>query len=223
MIKVLSNVLTEQQVQEVTQLLKNGEFVDGKTTAGRYAKSVKQNLQWQADGESMERVNQFVTGILAKHPDFASLCYPKYLAPFLISKSQHNGHYGQHVDDALLISDSVTRSDLSCTVFLCNPDEYEGGELCFDYHGLALSYKLNAGDVIIYPSTTLHEVKPVSKGCRTVAVSWIESYVRDVEKREILFDLDQSRQQIFAESGKSNTFDLLSKSHANLLRRWAET
>lgn len=223
MIKILPKVLDVEQVRHIHQLLEQGEFVDGKLTAGWHAKDVKQNLQWQAHSEMMNTLNHFISERLANDTLFTTTTYPKYLAPFIVSKSLNNGYYGRHVDDALLAGDGISRSDISCTIFLSDAKDYQGGELCFDYHGLDLKYKLDAGDVIIYPSTTVHEVRPVTQGCRTVAVSWIESYIRDASKREVLYDLDQSRQQVLSQLGKGETFDLLAKSHANLLRRWAQT
>jgi PKHD-type hydroxylase len=130
--------------------------------------------------------------------------------------------YGAHVDDAIMGGDRPMRTDVSVTVFLVNADQYEGGELVMDQTGGETSYKLNAGDVIASPSNTLHEVKPVTGGTRTVAVTWVQSMVRDPAHREILFDLDTARRRTFQAHGKTREFDLMSKSHANLMRMWAE-
>ncbi|WP_413694178.1 Fe2+-dependent dioxygenase [Psychromonas sp. KJ10-2] len=141
----------------------------------------------------------------------------------MISQSQHSGGYGDHVDDALMGSEAILRSDLSCTLFLSNPDDYQGGELVFSFGAQQLSYKLPAGHAIIYPSTSLHRVNPVTEGVRHVGITWLESYIRHADQREVLQDLDNARREIMKTQGKSNAFDKISKSHANLLRLWAET
>lgn len=223
MIKKIQNVLNSDQLSAIHQLLELGHFEDGKLTAGWHAKGVKQNRQWHAKDSLQEELDIALSQALVKQPLFTSLTYPKYMAPFMVSQSGDGGHYGIHVDDALLGAEHISRSDISCTVFLSDPDTYDGGELCIEHQGVELSFKLDAGAAIIYPSTTLHQVKPVTRGVRTVAVSWIESYVRDAAAREILYDLDTSRQQVLGTMGKGETFDRLVKSHANLLRRWADT
>lgn len=223
MILKLHQVLNAQQIQAIEQCLSMGRFEDGKATAGWAAKRVKNNQQWCADEALMDEVNNQLVHALARHPDFACATYAKDLAPFLLSESRHGGGYGEHVDDALMGEAHITRTDISCTIFLSAPEDYEGGELQMQLMGQAFSYKLNAGDAIIYPSTTLHQVAPVTNGCRRVAVTWIESHVRDAAKREVLYDLDVARKQIMQSEGKSATFDRVHKSHANLLRQWAET
>lgn len=223
MIIRLADVLNQQQRDELQQFLTTGQFEAGSLTAGWHAKGVKQNEQWHAPAEQMQALNDWLTARLAAHPEFAGATYPKYTAPFICSRSQNGGHYGDHIDDALMSAEQITRSDISCTIFLSEPDEYEGGDLVMDFGGETLRFRLPAGHAIVYPSTTLHRVKPVTSGTRMVAVSWIESYIRDAGKREILRDIDQARRAIMSTDGKNDAFDKLSRSHANLLRMWAET
>ncbi|WP_160064018.1 Fe2+-dependent dioxygenase [Psychromonas sp. L1A2] len=223
MITILENVLSEDELKQIHQTLSRGTFHAGDETAGWAAKSVKKNLQWYADPELETDLSNTMTTKLVTHPDFATTTYAKKIAPFLFSESKDSGGYGNHVDDALMGADSIIRSDISCTIFLSDPKDYSGGELVFSIGAQALSYKLSAGQAIIYPSTTLHRVEPVTEGVRSVAVTWLESYVRDTEKRGILGDLDLARRNIMTTQGKNSAFDQVSRSHANLLRLWAET
>ena len=132
----------------------------------------------------------------------------------------HDGmEYGTHVDDPIMYN---LRSDVSFTLFLSDPQTYEGGELVMETSGGEQAYKLNRGDMIAYPSTTLHRVNPVTSGERMAAVGWSQSYVRDQNQREILWELDVARRGIFEKEKKSREFDVISKAHANLLRMWAD-
>ena len=130
--------------------------------------------------------------------------------------------YGSHTDNALMGDADLMRSDLSLTLFLSSPNIYSGGELIIEGSQGEASFKLEAGSMVIYPSTTLHRVEPVTRGERLVAVTWVQSLIRDCQDREILFDLDTARQVIFEQYGKTPAFDLISKSHANLLRKWVD-
>ena len=223
MITILDNVLDKDALISIHNTLKLGHFYAGSDTAGWAASSVKTNQQWQADAELEAEITNTLTTHLVTHPQFSTSTYAKKIAPFLISQSQLSGGYGNHVDDALMGQDSILRSDLSCTLFLSNPDDYQGGELVFSFGAQQLSYKLPAGHAIIYPSTSLHRVNPVTEGVRHVGITWLESYIRHSEQREILQDLDNVRRDIMQSQGKNAAFDKISKSHANLLRLWAET
>jgi len=140
----------------------------------------------------------------------------------LFSRYENGMSYGRHVDNALMGNQEFLRSDVSFTLFLSSPSTYKGGELVIESSDGDRTYKLEGGSAIIYPSSTLHQVEPVTEGVRLAAVGWIQSLVRDPNEREILFDLDTTRRSIFAKEGKTIEFDLISKSYANLLRKWAE-
>ena len=141
----------------------------------------------------------------------------------LISRYEAGMSYGQHVDNAVMgTGQSRYRSDISLTVFLCDPGTYEGGELTLCDLEEERSFKLELGSAVIYPSNKLHRVEPVTKGVRLVAVAWVQSLIRDTHKREILFDLDTVRRSLFKKQGKTIELDLISKSHSNLLRQWSE-
>jgi PKHD-type hydroxylase len=140
----------------------------------------------------------------------------------LFSRYEAGMSYGRHIDNALMGNQDFLRSDVSLTLFLNSPSTYEGGELVIESTDAEQAYKLEAGSVIVYPSSTLHRVEPVTEGVRLVAVAWVQSLVREPSQREILFDLDTVRRAIFTKQGKTIEFDLISKSYANLLRKWAD-
>ena len=144
---------------------------------------------------------------------------PRHVTPLLFSRYHDGMEYGTHVDDPLMYN---LRSDVSFTLFLSDPATYTGGELVMETSGGEQAYKLNRGDMIAYPSTTLHRVNPVTSGERMAAVGWSQSYVRDQNQREILWELDVARRAIFDKEKKSREFDIISKAHANLLRMWAD-
>ena len=144
---------------------------------------------------------------------------PKALTPLLFSRYETGMHYGSHVDDALM---GGMRTDVSFTLFLSDPKSYDGGELTIESASGEETFKLDAGALVAYSATSLHRVADVTRGARLAAVGWARSLVRDPARRELLFDLDSARRQMFAREGKSAEFDLVSKSVANLLRMWVE-
>jgi PKHD-type hydroxylase len=184
---------------------------------------VKNNAQLQS-GETARQASALIHQALARSAVFNAAVRPRHIRPMLFSRYSGGQNYGAHVDDALMGSgESLTRSDVSLTVFLGDAESYEGGELVIEGTGGEQSFKLDAGSVITYPSNTLHYVAPVTSGTREVAVTWVQSLVREPAHREMLFDLDTARRSLFQREGKSREFDLISKTHANLLRQWAET
>lgn len=223
MIICIGNVLTADELAMIQALLKSAHFVDGKVTAGWHARLVKENTQLPKDSPVLEEVRSLILQAIQRNPLFRMAARPKRIHPLLISRYEAGMAYGTHTDDALMRGQGqVMRSDLSFTLFLNAPEDYQGGELIIDSPQGEQDYKLPAGSMIVYPSSTLHRVEAVTGGQRLAAVSWVQSLVRDPHEREILFDLDTVRQSIFEQSGKTREFDLLSKTHANLLRKWAE-
>jgi PKHD-type hydroxylase len=221
MILCMGNVLTLDDLDQVTTALQKAEFVDGKLTAGWHARLVKHNLQAQ-DSETSRSLKQCLVDAIWRNALFQMAVRPKVLRSPLLSRYEPGMSYGTHVDNALMGDPNPMRSDVSLTLFLSSPDEYDGGELVIEDSLGERPFKLDAGSMIIYPSTTLHRVEPVTRGVRLVAVSWVQSYVRDPGDREILFELDTARKALFEQYGKTPEFDLISKSHANLLRKWVE-
>lgn len=217
----IPNVLDAATLAEIRSLALALEYGPGAATAGWHAREVKSNEQ-ALPGAGLERVRAIVVGALQANAVVRSMALPRRVFPPLLSRSGVGQGYGTHVDDAFVGGLSGLRSDLSLTLFLSDPATYDGGELVVETITGEDAAKLAAGDAVLYPSTTLHRVAPVTHGERLVAVTWIESRVRDAGRREILFDLDRARRMLFEREGKTPAFDLVTKSYSNLLRRWAE-
>lgn len=219
MILCIKSLLQPDDLHIIRQAVADSLFVDGRITAGWHAKRVKNNQQAMADQEGIQEAGERVSGAMAVNDLFRLAARPKEISPFLFSRYREGMSYGSHVDDASMHG---MRTDLSFTIFLCCPQDYEGGELVLDLHHGEQDFKLEAGDMVLYPSTTLHRVEPVIKGERLVCVGWVQSLIRRSDQRELLFDMETARLALFKKEGKSQEFDLLSKSLSNLLRMWAE-
>ena len=216
---VIGNVLSGAEVKTVIAALKRARFVDGRATAGFAARTVKNNRQAAGSDRSLETVRKLIAARILGNEVFRLAVRPKALSSLLFSRYEKSMHYGTHIDDALI---DGMRSDVSFTLFLSDPKEYYGGELTIESASGDETFKLAAGSLVAYPSTTLHQVANVTRGARLAAAGWARSYIRDAARRELLFDLDTARRQMFARDGKSAEFDLVSKSCANLMRMWAE-
>lgn len=219
MIICIQGILPKVQVEELVRIMSASIFVDGRTTAGWHARLVKNNLQIEAQDPAFETARAMVEQALMRNDVFRSAARPRQLSPMLFSKYVKDMEYGAHVDDAYM---GDLRSDLSYTLFLNRPQDYDGGELVMDLTQGEQAYKLEAGDLILYPSTTLHRVNPVLRGTRLAAVGWVRSMIRRSDQRALLFDLENARLGLFQREGKSAEFDLLSKTMSNLLRMWGE-
>ena len=222
MIFSIDHVLTSEELKFLVESLEQADFVDGKTTAGWHAKFVKNNMQLNSEATYASDLRELVKTALKRNALFQSALQPKIIHSMLFSRYEKGMSYGRHVDNALMGNQEFLRSDVSFTLFLSSPSTYKGGELVIESSDGDRTYKLEAGSAIVYPSSTLHQVEPVTEGVRLAAVGWVQSLVRDPNEREILFDLDTTRRSIFAKEGKTIEFDLISKSYANLLRKWAE-
>ncbi len=222
MIFCIADVLTPEELETTLTLLQQAEFVDGKTTAGRYVKSVKNNQQIKTDTEITSDLRSLVLEALKRNELFQVAARPKIIRPIIFNRYDVGMYYGSHFDNAIMGDESISRTDVSLTLFLTDPDTYQGGELVIETSLGEQSFKLDAGSAIVYPSSTLHRVETVTEGTRWAAITWIQSLVRDPSQREILFDLDTARRSIFQQYGKTIEFDLIAKSHANLLRKWAD-
>lgn len=208
----------EQTVAMVEQLRGAGEaWKPGSETAGWHARTVKNNAQLDRDSALHQHLATAVQEQLQAHPLVQAAAFPRRIHGILFSRSGVGEGYGRHVDNAWMAGG---RSDLSFTLWLSGPDAYQGGELVLESPSGEEAFRLPAGHALIYPSTLLHRVAPVSQGERLVAVGWIESRIRHGDQREILFDLDTARRALFARDGKDEVFDLISRSYSNLLRFW---
>ncbi|MDY6938759.1 MAG: Fe2+-dependent dioxygenase [Cyanobacteriota bacterium] len=222
MIFAIDDVLTPEELQQLDEHLDPKDFIDGKLTAGWHAKLVKHNTQLSKKADYTKKLTEMVSSALWRNPLFKVATQPKTIHSMLFSCYKAGMSYGSHVDNALMGNRSFLRSDVSLTLFLSDPADYEGGELIIENIDGERTYKLTSGSAIVYPSGALHRVAPVTEGMRLVVVAWVQSLVRDPMQREILFDLDTVRRSVFQQSGKTLEFDLISKTHSNLLRRWAE-
>jgi len=221
----IARVFDEAALARVRLLLDAARFDPGGRTAGWHARLVKDNAQAAADDPRVAEAAGLVAAALRAHPVFQAAVLPRRLRPVTFARYRAGQAYGPHVDDAVMgLEDAAgpLRTDLAVTVFLAPRADYQGGALVLDTPGGELAWTLEAGDALAYPATTLHHVAPVTAGERLVALTWVQSLVRDPAAREILFDLDAARRAVFEREGKSPTFDRIAKSHANLLRRWAE-
>ena len=222
MIFRIPNLLSPKELAQINEVLAAAEFVDGKLTAGWHAKAVKHNQQLKAAVPEAKDLKKKVRSALLRHPLFQAAVRPKEIHTLLFSRYGEGMSYGRHTDNALMGGQAFHRSDVSFTLFLNSPAEYDGGELVLEGADDEQTYKLEAGMAIVYPSSTLHRVEPISRGTRLVAVGWVQSLVRDPAQREILFDLETARRSLFAKQGKTDEFDLISKSLSNLLRAWID-
>ena len=216
---LIAGILSPDDLKLVRQAFEKAQFVDGRETAGWAAKTVKNNLQAKAGDPALDGVRTLVAERLRTHSLFQLAARPRHITPLLFAQYRDTMTYGTHVDDALM---QGIRTDISFTLFIDEPETYEGGELVIETSAGENPIKGPAGSVYMYPSNTLHRVDAVTSGTRRVAVGWAQSHVRNGEQREILFDLDTSRRTLFDRQGKTAEFDLMSKSVANLLRMWMD-
>ena len=192
------------------------DWEDGKKTAGSHASMVKNNLQLNRNNEISKKIAQLINKKILSSQLIKSFSLPQRIHGIFFTKSSNNMHYGRHIDNPYM---SSGRSDLSFTLSLTNKDFYKGGELIIETMNSEEKFKLNAGEIIIYPSSYLHSVSEVISGERLVCVGWIESYVKSTEEREYLFDLDAAARGLLAKHGRSDELDLIFKSYSNLLRK----
>lgn len=222
MMLTIPDVLTSEELNSVVSSLNTADFVDGKATAGWHAKLVKQNTQLKNEANYSQDLKETIKNVLRRNTLFQIAVQPKLIHSMLFSRYEVGMSYGSHIDNALMGGQEFLRSDVSLTLFLSPPSSYGGGELVIESVEGETTFKLEAGSAVVYPSSSLHRVNPVTEGVRLVAVAWVQSLVRDPHEREILFDLDVARRALFDRQGKTTEFDLISKSHANLLRKWAD-
>ncbi len=201
----------------VLKLLSNkSSWQSGKATAGSNAAKVKNNMQLDKDSNLSLTYGKEIIDLILVNQLLKSFCLPKLIHGVMFSKTSKDGGYGAHIDNAYM---SSGRSDLSFSLFLTNPNEYEGGELCIQTIQGSKEIKLQAGEIIIYPSTSIHSVNKVTRGERLACIGWIESYISSNEDRITLFSLDAAARGLLANHGQSEQLDLIFQSYNNLLRR----
>lgn len=221
----IPGVLTPDEVKHFRQRLAESDWVDGRASVGAQGAQVKRNRQLAEGSPLALELGQIIVSKLTKHPLFFAAVLPLRILPPFFNSYAGGEHYGLHIDGAIRtpLNGAVSmRSDVSSTLFLSGPDEYEGGELeVVDAYGTH-EVKLPAGDLIVYPSSSVHQVKPVTGGERICSFMWTQSMVRDDWKRSLLLELDQNIQQLRADHGDEPALVSLTGHYHNLLRLWAE-
>lgn len=225
MLLTIPDVFTAEQVGQIRQRLDSAEWVDGRVTAGHQSSLAKDNMQIPEGHPVAKEVGELILQTLGQNLLFISAALPVKVFPPLFNRYSGGQSFGTHVDNAIRHVKGTShrvRSDLSATLFFSNPDEYDGGELIVeDTYGIH-SVKLPAGQMVLYPSSSLHNVRPVTRGARVSSFFWIQSMVRDDGARTLLFDLDNVTQRISAGDPNSPNAVKLTGIYHNLLRRWAE-
>lgn len=225
MLLQVPEVLTAEQVSNCRKLLEAAEWVDGRITAGHQSARAKNNLQLREDLDEAKQLGDVILGALESNPLFMSAALPLKVFPPLFNRYQDGQSFGNHVDNAIRQVPGTphrVRTDLSATLFFSNPDEYDGGELVVeDTYGVH-SVKLPAGHLILYPASSVHHVRPVTRGVRLASFFWIQSMVRDDGERTLLFDLDVAIQRLVGDVPDHRSVVELTSLYHNLLRHWAD-
>lgn len=217
----LPNLLKEEELAILEQLVQQASFTDGKTTASMAAKEVKNNSQIDTGAEVLNAIQQILNSAIQTSPYFNVVAQPKRVCPFIISKYEPGQHYGWHVDSPLM-GDPMLRTDMAMTIFLSDPNSYEGGELLIQTSFGPVPLKPAKGDAILYPCQFLHCVNEVKKGERLAAVTWIQSNIQSTEQRQILFELNQVQALIQQKDKHSPEANQLLQTYSNLFRMWAD-
>lgn len=221
----ISQLLTHEELTQIDTLLENSLFVDGASTASLAAKAVKNNLQIDRNNtQTLPQLQNIILRALETSPLFQIATLPKHIYPIVFSKYSEGMTYGWHVDSPQMrnpqMGSSTIRTDLAMTIFLSDPSTYEGGELLIQGSQGVTGFKPNKGDAVVYPCMYVHCVNPITKGERRAAVTWIQSEVGSVEKRQILFDMNQIHGSLCQKDPNSVEANLLLQTHSNLLRMW---
>lgn len=221
-------VLEPDEVKRTRAILDQAEWVDGRVTAGVQSAVAKKNEQLPQQGQHTRALQDLVLAALGRHATFFSAALPKRVFPPLFNRyGGASNSFGNHVDNAIRFVPGArherVRTDISCTLFLADPDEYDGGELVVDDTFGEQRVKLPAGDMILYPGTSVHRVEPVTRGYRLASFFWVESMVRSDEQRRLLFEMDEHLTTLRGQHGEDGAAIGLMGTYHNLLRMWADT
>lgn len=223
MLLQIPGLLNQPQIDKIHELITRSAFRDGRETAGVAARLVKSNEEMMPDEQAQQLLNRILMSSLGEQQRFHYAAMPAKLADFILARYEPGMEYGDHVDEPVMGGPGPKfRTDISMTVFLTPPESYDGGELVMRTSFGDNRVKLAAGDAVMYPSSSLHHVAKVTRGQRIVALTWIQSQVRDPARREILFDLATSRDRLHEQESGSELHQRVDRSYANLLRMWAE-
>lgn len=221
----IPNVLNAEELKTIQKILHEANWVDGKVTAGTQSEQVKNNLQLAEESEAAERARKIVLKALSRNALFFSAVLPKKIYPPLFNQYRGGMNFGNHIDNAVrthAATGNHVRTDVSSTLFLSEPDSYEGGELVVeDTYGQQM-VKLPAGDMVVYPGTSLHHVRSVTQGARIASFFWTQSMIRDDAQRTLLFDMDAAISTLRQQHGDSAAVVRLTGNYHNLIRMWAD-
>ncbi|MEH3114787.1 Fe2+-dependent dioxygenase [Pedobacter terrae] len=215
----ISSLLSDNELKDIQFLLRSGVFDDGKLTAQNAAKEAKINLQLNHQTQEHAAIQQMILAALNRNHLFRNAVLPQSIHPFIISNYKSGMHYGWHVDSPVM--GNMIRTDVALTIFLNDPEEYDGGELELQTGNGNVLYKLNRGDAICYPCTQVHRVREVTRGERNVAVSWVQSLVKETVHRKMLFEIFQITENLRSQALAEDEYLLLQQHYSNLLRMWA--
>lgn len=222
----IPNLLNPEQLTEVRQILDSADWQDGRLTVGTQAATVKRNRQMPEGSESLANIRAIVTQALGNNALFFSAALPlKLLPPFVNRYEGDENYYGNHIDNAMRShpKGGFVRADLSATLFFSEPDEYDGGELVIEDTFGTQRIKLRAGSMVLYPGSSIHQVTPVTRGCRLASFMFIQSMIRSDTNRRILFEMDTAISALRQRHGESDELVRLTGSYHNLLRAWADS
>ncbi|MFV1972893.1 MAG: Fe2+-dependent dioxygenase [Thiohalobacterales bacterium] len=222
MLTYIKGVLNTAQLGTAGKLLAAGSFTDGEHSAGMAARRVKHNEELSLEDAHLTELNHLVMGCLVKHPVYRSAAMPLKVATPYYARYTQGMAYGKHVDDPIMGEGQLYRSDISVTIFLNDPADYDGGELVIQTAFGGQTVKLPAGDAVLYPASSVHRVSEVTRGERLVAVTWIQSLIRDPEKRALLHELNQAREKLLNKKPDADETLQVNQSYINLVRMWSD-
>jgi PKHD-type hydroxylase len=223
MLLLVPGVLKPDELKLARAWLAEAPFVDGKLSAGVAARRVKANEERDRGAGDVERLDRLVMGALTRHAMYRNGALPVHAASPMYARYRPGMVYGEHLDDPIMGSEGVLyRSDVAVTVFLSSGEEYDGGELVVNTVAGEQQVKGAAGDAVLYPASTIHQVRPVTRGERLVAVTWVQSLVRDPARRELLYGLNLAREKLLASSPESEETAQVNASYLNLIRMWSD-
>ncbi len=223
MLLAIPGVLKADELALARSWLAGARFVDGRLSAGSAARRVKNNQELEAGAPDLERLNHLVMGNLVRHPVYRGGALPLHAASPLYARYQPGMAYGDHLDDPIMGTDGVMyRSDLAVTVFLNAPEDYDGGELVIRTASGDQTVKSAAGDALLYPAGTIHHVNPITRGERLVALTWVQSLVRDAARRELLYGLNAAREKLLQSAPEAAETAQVNAAYLNLIRMWSD-
>jgi len=224
MLLSIPDVLTAPQIAEARKILDAAQWVDGRVTAGHQGAHVKNNVQLPEGSPAARQVGEMIVNALRNSQLFMSAALPLHVLPPMFNRYAEGQTFGTHIDGSVRVlpNGHRIRTDISCTLFLANPEEYDGGELVVEDTYGSKVVKLPAGHMILYPSTSLHQVRPVTRGTRLCSFFWLQSMIRDNTQRAMLFDMDVAIQRLGAENPTHPSVIQLTGVYHNLLRQWVE-